>query len=146
MYCDSLSDHVVLPSVGKCIAGVGWTGTAVPERFGGVGRCYVDLCVIAEEIGRGVAPVPFSSSVYLAAEAILRGGDEAQKRAWLPKLASGEVVGTFALSEGTKAATAGNLATRFDGGTVSGAKLPVLDAGVADVAIVAAREIGRAHV
>src|SRR3546814_4086605 len=106
MYCDSLSDHVVLPSVGKCIAGVGWTGTAVPERFGGVGLGYVDLCVIAEEIGRCVAPVPFSSSVYLAVEAILRGGDEAQKRAWLPKLASGETVGTFALSEGTGPATA----------------------------------------
>src|SRR3546814_19984986 len=113
MYCDSLSDHVVLPSVGKCIAGVGWTGTAVPERFGGVGRCYVDLCVIAEEIGRCVAPVPFSSSVYLAVEAILRGGDEAQKRAWLPKLASGETVGTFALSEGTGPAKAAGLTTQI---------------------------------
>src|SRR5690606_17984906 len=122
------------------MAALGWAGTAIPEEFGGVGLGYVDLCVVAEELGRCVAPVPFSSSIYLAAEAILRGGDEAQKRKWLPKLASGEAIGTFALSEGTKAATAANLATRFDGGTVTGTKLPVLDTDMADLAVVAARD------
>ncbi len=76
----------------------------------------------------------------LGGEHLLRGGDEAQKRKWLPKLASGEAIGTFALSEGTKAATAANLATRFDGGTVTGTKLPVLDTDMADLAVVAARD------
>ncbi len=122
------------------MAALGWAGTAIPEEFGGVGLGYVDLCVVAEELGRCVAPVPFSSSVYLAAEAILRGGDEAQKRKWLPRLASGEAIGTFALSEGTKAATAANLATRFDNNTISGTKLPVLDTDLADLLVVAARD------
>ncbi|MFN4088583.1 MAG: acyl-CoA dehydrogenase family protein [Alphaproteobacteria bacterium] len=124
----------------KGLADLGWAGTAIPEEYGGVGLGYVDLCVIAEELGRFVAPVPFSSSVYLAAEAILRGGDEAQKRRWLPSLASGETIATLALSEGPRPAGAGNLATRFDGGAVTGVKMPVLDADTAQLAVVAARD------
>src|SRR6476646_5535265 len=49
----------------------------------------LELCVIAEEMGRADAPVPFSSTVYLAAEALLIAGGEAQKQKWLPKIASG---------------------------------------------------------
>ncbi|HKK29747.1 MAG TPA: acyl-CoA dehydrogenase family protein, partial [Alphaproteobacteria bacterium] len=45
---------------------LGWPGTALPEEEGGVGLSYVDLCVIAEELGRALAPVPFSSSIYQA--------------------------------------------------------------------------------
>ena len=127
----------------KAMAELGWAGTAIPEEYGGVGLGYVDLCVIAEELGRSVAPVPFSSSIYLAAESILNAGSDEQKRGWLPKIASGEAIGTFALSEGTKAATAANLTTRFDGKTVSGTKLPVLDADAADFVIVVARGNGR---
>src|SRR6266508_1421798 len=48
-----------------------WPGTAVPEEFGGAGFGALELCVIAEELGRSLAPTPFSSSVYLATEAIL---------------------------------------------------------------------------
>ena len=128
------------PDLWKGIADMGWAGAAVPEEYGGVGLGYVDLCVIAEELGRCVAPVPFSSSVYLAAEAILRGGDAAQKRKWLPGLASGQTIGTIALSEGPKPATPASLAARFDGGRLTGTKLPVLDADVAGLAVVAARD------
>jgi acyl-CoA dehydrogenase len=53
--------------------------------------------VIAEELGRACAPMPFSSSVYLATEALLLAGSPAQKEKWLPKLAAGEVIGTFAM-------------------------------------------------
>src|SRR5580704_12702830 len=55
----------------KAIAALGWLGTAIPEEFGGLGLGYLELCVIAEELGRALAPVPFSSTVYLFAEAIL---------------------------------------------------------------------------
>ena len=55
----------------KQIAEMGWTGTAIPEEFGGLGLGYLELCVIAEEMGRALAPVPFSSTVYLFAEALL---------------------------------------------------------------------------
>ena len=65
----------------------GWPGTAIPESYGGAGFGYLELCVIAEELGRSLAPTPFASSVYLATEALLSPGTDAQKKTWLPKLA-----------------------------------------------------------
>ena len=55
---------------------MGFTATAFPEEYGGLGLGYLELCVIAEELGRSLAPTPFSSSVYLATEAILNSGDD----------------------------------------------------------------------
>ncbi len=84
----------------KGLAEMGFLGVAIPEEFGGAGAGHLELCVIAEEIGRALAPVPFSSTVYLAAEAILLAGSDAQKQKWLPAIASGEAIGTLALFEG----------------------------------------------
>src|SRR6185437_445294 len=61
------------------IAGMGWLGAAIPEEYGGAGLGYEGLCVLAEEVGRAAAPIPFTSSVYLATEAILAAGNETQK-------------------------------------------------------------------
>ena len=83
--------------------------------------------------------MPFSSSVYLATEAIIAGGSEAQKKAWLPKLASGEVIGTLALAEGPGKADIRKLRTTFRNGALSGEKLPVPDGDVADIAVVVAQ-------
>src|SRR5205823_10215417 len=83
------------------LAEMGFLGVAIPEEFGGAGAGHLELCVIAEEIGRSLAPVPFSSTVYLAAEAILLAGSDAQKRKWLPAIASGAAIGTLALFEGS---------------------------------------------
>src|SRR5271154_885838 len=80
----------------KSIAEMGWTGAAIPEEYGGVGLGRLGVCVIAEELGRAVAPVPFASSVYLATEALMLFGSDAQKQAYLPKLAAGELIGTYA--------------------------------------------------
>jgi alkylation response protein AidB-like acyl-CoA dehydrogenase len=121
------------------IAAMGWTGAAIPEAYGGVGLGHLGLCVLAEELGSALAPVPFSSSVYLATEAILAGGSEAQKRAWLPKLASGAAIGTLALAEGAGKADPRRLRTAFRNGVLSGEKLPVPDGDVADLAIVVAQ-------
>src|SRR4051795_3257080 len=85
----------------KGLAEMGFLGVAIPEEFGGAGAGHLELCVIAEEIGRALAPVPFASTVYLAAEAILLAGSEAQKRKWLPAIASGAAIGTLALFEGS---------------------------------------------
>ena len=82
------------------LADMGFLGVAIPEAFGGAGAGHLELCVIAEEMGRALAPVPFSSTVYLAAEAILLAGSEAQKQKWLPAIASGAAIGTLALFEG----------------------------------------------
>ena len=87
-------------------------------------------------------PRPFASTIYLAAEALLLAGSEAQKKRWLPRIAQGNAIGCFALAEGAHAATAGNLTTRADGGRVTGTKLPVMDGDVADFAVLAAAEPG----
>jgi alkylation response protein AidB-like acyl-CoA dehydrogenase len=60
---------------------MGWTGAAIPEEYGSAGLGHFGLCVLAEELGPAPAAVPFSSSIYLAAEAIMVGGSDAQKRA-----------------------------------------------------------------
>ena len=61
-------------SLWKSIIEMGFTATTIPEEYDGLGLGYLELCVIAEELGRSLAPTPFSSSVYLATEAILRFG------------------------------------------------------------------------
>ena len=91
----------------KGLAEMGFLGVAIPEEFGGAGAGHLELCVIAEEMGRALAPVPFSSTVYLAAEAILLAGSDAQKQKWLPRIASGEAIGTLALFEGKGNPSAG---------------------------------------
>ena len=123
----------------KEIAAMGWIGAAIPEEYGGAGLGHLGLCVLAEELGSVLAPVPFSSSVYLATEAIIAAGSEAQKKAWLPKLAAGDVIGTLALSEGPGKADPRKLRTTFRNGMLNGEKLPVPDGDVADIAVVAAQ-------
>ncbi len=123
----------------RAVCEMGWPGTAIPEAYGGLGLGYLELCVIAEELGRSLAPIPFASSVYLASEALLVAGSEEQKKAHLPKLASGEVIGTLALSEGQQMPTPASMTLRFDGATVSGEKMPVPDGMVAELAVVAAK-------
>ena len=60
-------------------AELGWLSTVIPEQYGGAGFGYLELAVLAEEVGRALAPIPFSSSVYLATEALLLAGSPEQK-------------------------------------------------------------------
>ena len=122
------------------MAELGWLGAAVPERLGGAGLGYVELAVIAEELGRSLAPTPFSSSVYLASEALLLAGSAEQKERYLPALAQGQAIATLALAEGTGPVTPGSIRATVRGGRISGCKRPVPDGDVADFAVVAARE------
>src|ERR1700755_337944 len=123
----------------KGVAEMGFIGVAIPEEFGGAGAGHLELCVIAEEMGRALAPVPFSSTVYLAAEAILLAGSDAQKRKWLPMIAAGDAVGTLALFEGKGNPSPQNVKLAASGGTLNGVKKPVPDGAIADFAVVAAR-------
>lgn len=122
------------------LAELGVLGAAIPEEFGGVGLGHLELCVVAEELGRVLAPVPVASSIYLAAECLLHAGSQEQKLAWLPKLAAGEAIGCFALNEGSGRMRADKITVRFENGRLSGTKAPVADGMIADFAIVAARE------
>lgn len=122
------------------IAEMGWIGAAIPEAYGGAGLGYEGLCILAEAIGHAAAPVPFASCAYLAAEAILTAGSEAQRRRWLPALADGSRIGCFALDEGLGEPSPDAIQARVAGGRLSGAKYPVADGGIADLAIVVARD------
>src|SRR6204780_3521254 len=106
----------------SAIAEMGWIGAAIPEQYGGAGLGYEGLCVLAEELGRVVAPVPFASCAYLAAEAILAVGSEAEKRDLLPKLADGSLIGSFALAEGPGRPAPNAVTLRAAGGLLSGEK------------------------
>ena len=122
------------------VAELGWLGVAIPEAYGGLGSSPSTLCVIAEELGRALAPLPVASSIYLAAEAILQAGDEVHKRELLPALASGERIATLASAEGTLPLTAlQRITTHVAGGRLSGAKMPVADGLAADFAVVSAQ-------
>jgi len=126
-------------SLWKQIAQMGWMGTAIPEAFGGLGLGYLELCVVAEELGRALAPVPFSSTVYLFAEALIASGSDEQKTRLLPDVAAGETIGTFARSEGPGAVTPKNIRCTFRNGKLSGTKTPVTDGMSARYAVVLAR-------
>jgi alkylation response protein AidB-like acyl-CoA dehydrogenase len=128
------------PDLWAAVAEMGWLGTAIPEAYGGLGLGHVELCAIAEELGRVVAPIPFSSTVYLFAEGVMLAGSEAQKTALLPKLAAGELIGCVATSEGPGAATPASLSAEVRDGKLFGTKIPVTDGDVAHQAIVLAKD------
>ena len=121
------------------LAELGVLGAAIPERHGGVGLGALELCILAQELGRVLAPVPVSSSIYLAANFLLLAGDEDQQSRLLPLLASGERVGTLALAEGAGAESADSVVTEARGDRISGVKQPVADGEAADFAVVLAR-------
>ncbi len=120
------------------IAELGWCGTAIPENYGGLGLGPLELCVIAQELGRALTPVPFYSTIYLFAELLKAAGDESIKQQYLPRVAAGELIGTLALSETAGQNLAAKPACTAGADGLSGSKIAVLDGSIADVAIVSA--------
>ena len=120
------------------VVNMGWTATAIPEEYGGLGLGMLELCVIAEELGRSLAPIPFSSSIYVFAEFLKVYGSEDQKKQYLPKIASGELIGSFAFPETKGTPRTNNINSKVEKDKLSGKKLPVNDGQIADVLIVAA--------
>lgn len=136
------SDQLHAAALWKGAAEMGWQGAVIPEEHGGAGFGHLELAMIATEIGRSLAPIPFAPSVYVATEALLQFGSDAQQAAWLPRLANGEAIGTFALSEKPGQNAAERIEARVEDGRLTGTKCPVLDGSIAHLAIVAAREGG----
>ncbi len=114
------------------IVALGWTAARVPEAQGGLGMSAEEACILAEEVGRSLAPVPFLSTLA-ATEALTLGGDGK----WLPGIADGSVVATVGWAEGGSDNPA-VARTRLEGGRLTGVKLPVADLAAAQVAIVTA--------
>jgi alkylation response protein AidB-like acyl-CoA dehydrogenase len=126
----------------RSIVGQGWPGAWIPENYGGLGLGHIELCAIAEELGRAIAPVPFASSVYLFAEALMMAGTEAQKAKLLSGVADGTVIGCFATSEGPGPICASRIAVTVDNGMLTGVKIPVVDGAIATHAVTLAEENG----
>ena len=123
------------------LAELGLLGIAIPEAHGGSGAGYLELCVVAEELGRFLAPVPFASSICLGSELIRLAGTEAQQRAMLPGIARGERIVGVALVEGPGNPSPTGFATTVsahDG--LHGIVWLVLDGDVATGVIVPARD------
>jgi alkylation response protein AidB-like acyl-CoA dehydrogenase len=131
------------PELWKEMAGLGWMGLAFPEKYGGSDMSFLDLAILLEEMGRACLPGPYFSTVVLGGSTILDAGSEEQKGEYLPKIASGELVFTLALTEPSARYDADSIETKAttdkDGYIINGTKLFVPDANVADYMLVVAR-------
>jgi alkylation response protein AidB-like acyl-CoA dehydrogenase len=139
---DSRNEDGFSRALWRDFAGMGFTGVLVPEAYGGLGLGQREAGAIMEAIGRNLCGVPFLSSSVLAASALARHGNSAQKARYLPSLASGEHLMALAVDEGARhRPQRQQLRARRDGGgyRLSGAKQFVVDGHVADTLIVAAR-------
>jgi alkylation response protein AidB-like acyl-CoA dehydrogenase len=83
----------------QALAGSNLLGTAIPEAHGGSELGFLALCLLLQEVGRSVAPVPVFPALVLGALPLARFGSEEQKREWLPGIARGERILTAALHE-----------------------------------------------
>ncbi|WP_327237325.1 acyl-CoA dehydrogenase family protein [Streptomyces sp. NBC_01317] len=134
--------------VGK-LGALGFLGLTIPEEYGGSGGDHVTYCLVTEELGRGDSSVRgiVSVSLGLVAKTVAAWGDEEQKRAWLPRLTSGEALGCFGLTEPGTGSDAGNLTTKAvrdgsgDGAdwVISGSKMFITNGTWADVVLLFAR-------
>ncbi len=89
----------ITPALWVKLAEQGWTGLTYPEAYDGMGLGLVDLVVLMEEMGRAVVPGPYFSTLLLGGLAVLEAGSDAQKKEWLPRIASGHKRVTLAWME-----------------------------------------------
>jgi alkylation response protein AidB-like acyl-CoA dehydrogenase len=122
------------PSLWKGMAEMGLVGLHLPEEHGGAGLEILDLAVVAETMGYMAAPGPFIGHA-LAGLAIAEGASDAQKKAWLPRLATGDAIGTVALAE-EGGAWLPDQWTIPAGDRLSGSKKHVVFGDLADVIVV----------
>ena len=122
------------PVLWKGLVEMGVMGLHLPEEYGGAGLEVLDLAVVSEALGYQAAPGPFLGHV-LAGLAIAEGGSASQKESWLPRLASGEAIGTIAIAEAKGGWQPGDWSLSATG-SLSGTKTNVPFASLADVLVV----------
>jgi alkylation response protein AidB-like acyl-CoA dehydrogenase len=116
---------------------LGATALMLPDDCGGIGLGAMELCVVAEEVGRQLSPVPLASTLYLAVQAVLLGASHAQQRRWLPAVAEG-ACGTLAAP--LDGETDIGALPRFAGGRLHGVAPLVADGAIAQWAVVLAAD------
>ena len=137
-------------SIIKGLADIGAFGPYIPEEYGGAGLDQISYGLIMQEIERGDSGVRSTASVQssLVMYPIYKFGSEEQKRKYLPKLASGELMGCFGLTEPNHGSNPGGMETKIkdmgDHYLLNGAKMWISNAPFADIAVVWAKdETGR---
>ena len=126
----------------KEMAKKGWLGLPWPKEYGGMGKSFLEYSILVEEISRVDAGIGVFMSVHSSAATspIYDWGSEEQKKYWIPKLASGEKLGAFVLTESDAGSDAGGLKTTavLDGDefVINGEKIYITNAPFADIYIV----------
>jgi acyl-CoA dehydrogenase len=144
---DSDSERGYDEGVWREMAEMGWAGIAIPEEFGGLGYGYTGLGLVLEQAGRHLSVSPLQSTVLVAATLVAELGSQQQKEQLLPAIAAGEKLVSLALQEGAHHApeqVAATATAEGDDWVLSGCKVLVADAHVADSFIVIARSAGAA--
>jgi alkylation response protein AidB-like acyl-CoA dehydrogenase len=122
---------------------LGWTGVMIPEKYGGIGGSFLDLCILLEAMGAACCPGPFFSTVVLGGAAILLAGTGSQKQAFLPEIASGNLILALATIEPGSWYGVSNItmsaAQQKDDYVLNGTKLFVENGQIADYIICLAR-------
>ena len=122
---------------------LGLQSLIIPEEYGGSGFSYVELMVVLEEMGAALLCAPYFATVALATNAVLTSGDDSAKKYLLPGLASGETIGTLAITEDNGRWDAEGITLEAtatgDGWQLNGHKSYVIDGLVADLVVVAGR-------
>lgn len=127
------------------MAEIGILGTAIPEKYGGAGMDYVSYALVTEEIGRACSSMRTVLSVTssLVSLTILKWGTEEQKQKYLPRLASGEIIGCFGLTEPDAGSDAANQSTTAkkdgSGWILNGNKMWISNGGIAKMALIFAQ-------
>lgn len=143
---DSGGDRGYDASAYRHIAEMGWPGIIIPEACGGSDFGWLSLGLVVEETAKTLTASPLAAS-SLAASALVLGGTDATKGEWLPRLASGEAVGTLAFDEGPRhdpAKLSTVAAKSATGWVLNGTKAFVHEAHGADLLIVGAMAEGEA--
>lgn len=125
-------------SVWQGLGSMGVTSLMLPESCGGYGLGALELCVVAEELGRQLAPVPTASTMYLALQTLLLAASQAQQQQWLPRIADGQIA-TLVAPLCDEYMTHEPL-PRFDGKALHGVAPLVMDGEAADFAVVLAED------
>ncbi len=131
------------PQIWHRMAELGWMGLIFPEEYGGMGASFMDLVILMEEMGKNILPGPFFSTIALCALPLLEYGISDQKAKFLPPIAEGKAVWTFALAESSGKYEASEVGLRAvllgKDYVLEGHKLFVTDAHIADYVLVVAR-------
>ena len=138
-------EEAVDPAIAAKMGEIGFFGITIPEQYGGLGGDWITYCIGMEELGRADSAVRgiVSVSAGLVGKAILAHGSEEQRHRWLPGIARGTTVGCFGLTEPDHGSDPAHLTTRArrdgDEWVISGSKIFITNATIADVALIFAR-------